>query len=80
MEMLLRSANLMLSPLSKSRVFSASMAMHAAFDEARLENAYQIYDGAQHAFFNDGRAHSYHPEASADAWRRALGWFRQYLA
>lgn len=41
---------------------------------------FHTYAGAQHAFFNDGRAHSYHPEASADAWQRALGWFRQYLA
>lgn len=37
------------------------------------------YAGAQHAFFNDGRAHSYHPEASADAWGRTLAWFRQHL-
>jgi carboxymethylenebutenolidase len=53
-------------------------AMHAAFDEAGIENAYQIYEGAQHAFFNDTRA-SYDVEAAADAWTRALEWFRAYL-
>lgn len=37
------------------------------------------YAGAQHAFFNDGRPHSYHAEASADAWGRTLAWFRQHL-
>jgi carboxymethylenebutenolidase len=54
-------------------------AMHAAFDEAGLENAYQIYEGAQHAFFNDTRS-SYDPQAAADAWSRTLTWFRRYLS
>ncbi len=52
--------------------------MHHAFDEAGIENAYQIYDGAQHAFFNDTRS-SYNPNAAADAWARTLAWFRQHL-
>lgn len=52
--------------------------MHNAFDEAGITNAYQIYDGAQHAFFNDTRS-SYDPDAAADAWTRTLGWFRQHL-
>jgi carboxymethylenebutenolidase len=54
-------------------------AMHAAFDEAGIENAYQLYEGAQHAFFNDTRA-SYDAEAAADAWARTLDWFRTHLA
>jgi carboxymethylenebutenolidase len=54
-------------------------AMHAALDEAGVENAYQIYEGAQHAFFNDSRA-SYDAEAAADAWTRTLEWFRSHLA
>ncbi|MCB9450911.1 MAG: dienelactone hydrolase family protein [Anaerolineaceae bacterium] len=37
-----------------------------------------IYPDAPHAFFNDTRQ-SYRPEAAADAWRRTLDWFRQYL-
>jgi carboxymethylenebutenolidase len=53
-------------------------AMHAAFDEAGIENAYQIYEGAQHAFFNDTRP-SYDAEAAADAWTRTLEWFRTHL-
>jgi carboxymethylenebutenolidase len=53
-------------------------AMHAAFDEAGIDNAYQVYDGAQHAFFNDTRA-SYDPEAAEDAWQRTLAWFKTYL-
>ena len=38
-----------------------------------------VYAGAKHAFFNDGRAEAYHPEAAADAWGRTLAWFRQHL-
>jgi carboxymethylenebutenolidase len=41
---------------------------------------FHVYAGAQHAFFNDGRPHSYHPEASADAWQRTTDWFRRHLA
>lgn len=53
--------------------------MHAAFDEAGLENEFHIYDGAPHAFFNDTRD-SFRPEAAGDAWQRTLTWFRDHLA
>lgn len=54
-------------------------AMHAAFEEAGIKNEYQVYDGADHAFFNDTRE-SYSEEASADAWPRTLAWFRENLS
>ena len=54
-------------------------AMHAGFDEAGIKNEYTIYDGAQHAFFNDTRESSYDPEASADAWPKTLAWFRDHV-
>ena len=38
-----------------------------------------IYPGAEHAFFNDARAHTYHPQAAQDAWQRTLDWFQRYL-
>lgn len=53
-------------------------AMHAGFDTAAIENEYHVYEGAQHAFFNDTRA-SYNEEAAADAWPRTLAWFRDHL-
>jgi len=53
-------------------------AMHTAFDSAGIENELHVYEGAQHAFFNDTRP-SYDPDASADAWRRTLSWFRGHL-
>ena len=30
-----------------------------------------VYEGAGHAFMNDTRPDAFHPEAAADAWRRA---------
>ena len=54
--------------------------MEAALTEAGIEHEIKIYDGAQHAFFNDTRANSYNAEAAADAWARALAWFGQHLS
>jgi carboxymethylenebutenolidase len=54
-------------------------AMQSALDEAGIENTIQIYEGAEHAFFNDTRR-SYNKEAAEDAWQRTLAWFRERLA
>jgi len=54
-------------------------AMHQAFTDAGIENEFEIYQDAQHAFFNDTRASSYNEEAAADAWPRTLDWFRTHL-
>jgi len=53
--------------------------MEEALNEAGIENEIIVYEGAQHAFFNDTRESSYDPEAAADAWPRALDWFREHL-
>ncbi len=37
---------------------------------------YHVYPGAQHAFFNDTRAPTYHAEAARDAWPRTLQFLR----
>ena len=52
--------------------------MQTAFDEAGIENAITIYEGAPHAFFNDTRD-NYRPEASQDAWQKTLKWFEAHL-
>ncbi|HEY7958412.1 MAG TPA: dienelactone hydrolase family protein [Polyangia bacterium] len=44
--------------------------------DRRLET--QVYEGAQHAFFNDNRP-SYHPDAARDAFVRTLELFRRTL-
>jgi carboxymethylenebutenolidase len=38
---------------------------------------YHVYPGAQHAFFNDSRAPTYHAEAARDAWPRTLSFLRE---
>jgi carboxymethylenebutenolidase len=52
--------------------------MHAALEENGVPNHFQLYEGAQHAFFNDTRA-SYDPDAASDAWTSTLAWFDEYL-
>lgn len=53
-------------------------AMQEALTAAGIDNEFQIYAGAPHAFFNDTRD-SYRPDAAADAWQRTLTWFQKYL-
>lgn len=36
-----------------------------------------IYQGAQHAFFNDSWTERYHAEASTDSWEKVLAFLRQ---
>jgi carboxymethylenebutenolidase len=38
----------------------------------------KVYEGANHAFFNDTGG-SYNQQAAADAWPLAVGWFRRHL-
>ncbi|MEZ4868539.1 MAG: dienelactone hydrolase family protein [Caldilineaceae bacterium] len=54
-------------------------AMAQAMQDAGIESDFHIYDGAQHAFFNDTRESSYDPTAAADAWQRTLAWFSEHL-
>lgn len=57
---------------------AAVRVMGEALTAAGVPNEMHIYDGAQHAFFNDTRP-SYNPEAAQLAWTRMLDWFRKYL-
>ncbi|MDX1613983.1 MAG: dienelactone hydrolase family protein [Candidatus Promineifilaceae bacterium] len=50
----------------------------AALRASGIVHEILIYDGAQHAFFNDTRA-AYDAQAAADAWQRTLAWFATYL-
>jgi carboxymethylenebutenolidase len=40
---------------------------------------FKIYEGANHAFFNDTRKDVYHQSHAKDAWDRTLRWFRTHL-
>jgi carboxymethylenebutenolidase len=54
-------------------------ALFEALKRAGKDASVEIYAGAEHAFFNDSRPSAYHAEASADAWRRTLDFFRRTL-
>ena len=65
---------------TQDRISAANYeAMHDAFAANGIPNHFQLYEGAQHAFFNDTRD-SYAPEAADDAWMRTLSWFDEYLS
>jgi carboxymethylenebutenolidase len=40
----------------------------------------KIYQGADHAFFNDTRPEVYNAEAAADAWQRTVAFLRKHLS
>jgi carboxymethylenebutenolidase len=54
-------------------------AFENALEKHAIPHQVHIYPGAGHAFFNDNRPGSYHPQAAEDAWQRTLDWFRRYL-
>lgn len=43
------------------------------------EHEFVTYPGTDHAFFNDHRPEVHAPEASEDAWKRTIAFFRQNL-
>ena len=51
----------------------------AAIKAAGKSSEIHIYPGVDHGFFNDDRPDVHDKAAAADAWRRALVFFRQHL-
>jgi carboxymethylenebutenolidase len=52
----------------------------AALEAARMRYEIAIFQGADHAFFNDTNAARYHVAAAAEAYRRTVGWFDEFVA
>jgi carboxymethylenebutenolidase len=52
----------------------------AALEAARMRYELAIFQGANHAFFNDTNAERYHVAAAAEAYRRTVGWFDEFVA
>jgi carboxymethylenebutenolidase len=61
-----------------SRVLATRDAAEAALDDAGLEHETKVYEGADHAFFND-TGPRYNEEAAAQAYDALLAWFGQHL-
>ena len=51
----------------------------AALKDASVEYELCMYEGAQHAFFNDTGTR-YHPEAAKLAWERTIALFKRKLS
>jgi carboxymethylenebutenolidase len=61
-----------------TRVNDTRPAAQAALQAARLRHEFVTFTAADHAFFNDAGAR-FNAPAAAEAYRRALDWFDQYV-
>ncbi len=61
------------------RINAGIDAFETALKAASVEYKIYIYDGAEHAFFNDTRADRYHKEAAELAWKRTIAFFKEKL-
>lgn len=61
------------------RINAGIQAFEAALKGASVEYKVYIYEGAEHAFFNDTNASRYHEEAAQLAWQRTIAFFNEKL-
>ena len=54
--------------------------LEAKLKALRKQAEIHVYEGVDHAFFNDDRPEVYNRETAEDAWRRTTQFFRQHLA
>jgi carboxymethylenebutenolidase len=55
-------------------------ALEAELNEAGAEAAFEFYEGAGHAFFNDhDRLGTYHPDHAGSAWNKTIDFFKRHL-
>jgi carboxymethylenebutenolidase len=57
----------------------AARALEEQIKQRGVETDFKIYEGADHAFFNDERPEAHKPDAARDAWQRTVGWFKKHL-
>ena len=58
----------------------AARRLEADLQAAGKDVEITIFDGADHAFFNDTRAEVYHARYAAECWTRMLAFYRRHLA
>ncbi len=61
-----------------SRITDQEPELEQALADADKTYEMLIFDGADHAFFND-TGERFDPEAAEEAWSNTLGWFGEYL-
>ncbi len=62
-----------------NRINAGIAAFEAALKSASIDYEIYMYEGANHAFFNDTRADRYHEEAAQLAWERTIAFFEEKL-
>ena len=62
-----------------ARVNATRPTAEAALKKAGLTYKILVFEGADHAFFND-TGQRYNAKAAAEAWGEVLAWFNQYLS
>jgi carboxymethylenebutenolidase len=61
-----------------TRITSQAELVRTELDKSAHPYEIKVYEGADHAFFNDTGAR-YNAEAAADAWETTLAWFREHM-
>ncbi len=57
----------------------AARKLEADLQAAGKEAEITVFEGADHAFFNDTRTGVYHPQYAAECWTRMLAFYRRHL-
>ena len=73
-----RAAILVIYGGNDTRITSESEDVRAALEDSGQPYGIEIYEGANHAFFNDTGS-NYNGAAAEDAWAKTLAWFREHL-
>lgn len=74
----IRAAILAIYGALDQRIDAGIPAIRTAMEQARIVHEIVVYDGANHAFFNDTGG-SYNAQAAQGAWARVTTWFSRYL-
>ena len=61
------------------RINSGIPAFEEALKKASIDYRIYMYEGTQHAFYNDTNAERYHKEAAQLAWKRTVAFFKEKL-
>jgi carboxymethylenebutenolidase len=61
------------------RINSGIPAFEEALKKASIDYRMYMYEGTQHAFYNDTNAERYHKEAAQLAWKRTVAFFKEKL-
>jgi carboxymethylenebutenolidase len=61
------------------RINAGIAAFETALKKASIQYRLYLYEGAEHAFFNDSNPTRYHPEAAKLAWQRTIDFLKEKL-